>query len=67
MKRYIVSFGQDEIGDWVAKMECRHQQHVRHNPPFVNRPWVLTQEGRERFIGQLLTCKKCAEGAPRDW
>ncbi|HID54037.1 MAG TPA: DUF3565 domain-containing protein [Anaerolineae bacterium] len=46
---------------------CRHQQHIRHNPPLVSRPWVLTPEGREQFLGFELECKKCDEGAPRDW
>ena len=67
MKQAIVGFHLDELGDWVAKMECRHQQHTRHNPPLVNRPWVLTAAGRQRFIGFELECKKCDEGAPRDW
>jgi len=67
MKQAIVGFHQDELNDWVAKLECHHQQHTRHNPPLVNRPWVLTEEGRARFIGYELECKKCDEGAPRDW
>ncbi len=69
MKRHIMFFGldQDEEGVWMAKLECRHNQHIRHNPPFVNRSWVLTAEGRERFIGFQLNCVKCDESAPRDW
>ncbi len=67
MKRAIVFFKQDEEGVWVAKLTCRHNQHVRHNPPFVNRPWVLSAAGRARFVGAELECVKCDEGAPRDW
>ena len=67
LKRHIMFFGQDEEGEWVAQLECRHSQHVRHDPPFSHRPWVLTAEGREQFVGFELECKKCDEGAPRDW
>ena len=67
MKKRIVGYHQDEIGDWVAELECHHNQHVRHNPPLVSRPWVLTMAGRREFIGVALNCKKCAEGEPADW
>jgi hypothetical protein len=67
MKQPIVGYHLDEEGVWVARLQCRHQQHIRHNPPLVSRPWVLTPEGREQFIGFELECKKCDEGAPRDW
>ncbi len=64
MQRVIVGFDQDELGDWRAILACGHRQHVRHNPPFVNRPWVLTEEGRNRFLGAPLECKACDEGEP---
>jgi hypothetical protein len=35
--RKIVDFHQDERFDWVADLECGHQQHVRHNPPWTTR------------------------------
>jgi hypothetical protein len=66
MKRKIVSFHQDEEQHWVARLECGHNQHVRHNPPWTNRPWVVTREGREAAIGAELDCKKCDEGRPPD-
>lgn len=59
MKRRIIGFHQDENGDWVADLECGHTRHVRHNPPWDNRPWVVTPEGREKFLGHELLCKKC--------
>jgi tellurite methyltransferase len=46
---------------WVADLECGHMQHVRHNPPWMNRPWVITPEGRERWLGAELDCKRCDE------
>lgn len=62
--RCIVGFFQDEVGDWVAKLECGHTQHVRHNPPWINRPWVITPEGRAEKLGAMLACKECASGDP---
>ncbi|HVR98923.1 MAG TPA: DUF3565 domain-containing protein [Thermoanaerobaculia bacterium] len=61
MKRKIIGFHQDDQLHWVADLECGHAQHVRHDPPWMNRPWVLTPEGRERFLGVELDCKKCDE------
>lgn len=59
MNRKIVGFHQDEAGDWVADLVCGHQQHVRHNPPWMNRPWVLTLKGRNEFLGSSLNCIPC--------
>lgn len=61
MKRRIVGFHQDAAGDWIADLECGHTQHVRHQPPWTLRPWVLTEEGRAGFLGQELVCVKCAK------
>ena len=66
MKQAIVGFHQDEDSDWVAELVCGHFQHVRHNPPWVNRSWVITEAGRQSKIGFLLQCKKCDDGAPKD-
>jgi len=59
MLRRIIDFHKDEEGDWVADLECGHTQHVRHNPPWMNRIWVITPEGREKHIGFKLDCKEC--------
>ena len=66
MFKAIINYHQDEFLDWVAELECGHFQHIRHNPPWINRPWVLTSKGRSAKINNLLNCKKCDEGAPRD-
>ncbi len=66
MKRRIAGFHQDEFGDWVADLECSHTQHVRHQPPFQMRPWVITEEGRRSRIGVELDCKKCDEEGRAD-
>ena len=65
MNRRIVSFHQDDEHHWVAKLECGHNQHVRHNPPWTNRPWVTTPEGSAATIGAVLDCRKCDEEAQR--
>ena len=57
--RKIIGFHQDEEDYWVADLDCGHTQHVRHNPPWVNRPWTTTEEGRDAAIGKTLLCKKC--------
>ena len=67
MLRKIVDYHQDEEGHWVARLECGHQQHVRHNPPWTSRPWVMTPEGRAAKLGHQLNCRKCEQNAPRDW
>jgi hypothetical protein len=66
LERGIVGYHQDGEGQWVAELECGHDQHVRHLPPWENRPWVMTPEGRASRIGVRLNCKKCNEGRPRD-
>jgi Protein of unknown function (DUF3565) len=63
VERAIVGFHIDEQGDWVAELECGHGQHVRHRPPWELRPWVMTEEGQREYLGQLLQCRKCDEGA----
>ena len=57
----IVGFDRDDVGDWVALLECGHRQHVRHRPPWQERPWVLTPEGREGRLGTSLQCVLCDE------
>ncbi|MFM8552475.1 MAG: DUF3565 domain-containing protein [Nitrospiraceae bacterium] len=66
MTRRIQGFHRDEQGDWVAELECGHGQHVRHQPPWSNRPWVLTTEGRAGRLGTELHCKRCDEPAGTD-
>lgn len=59
MQRRIVGFHQDERDDWVADLECGHGQHVRHDPPWQVRPWVLSPDTRATFIGVMLDCVRC--------
>jgi hypothetical protein len=67
MMRKITGFDRDDVGDWRAKLECRHYQHVRHNPPLITREWILTDEGRDSRLGMELQCMKCDEGTPPDF
>lgn len=59
--RRIVGFHQDEDRQWVAELECGHTIHMRHEPPWQNRPWVLTATDRAQKIGVLLDCVQCAQ------
>lgn len=59
MKRKITSYLQDADGDWVAGLDCGHGQHVRHKPPFINRPWADSAEGRTKMLGTELQCVRC--------
>jgi hypothetical protein len=58
-ERRIIGFHQDQEGDWVAELECGHNQHVRHDPPWQERAWVLSGEGRAGRLGTVLTCRLC--------
>jgi SAM-dependent methyltransferase len=57
--RAIVSFRQDEHGDFIAVLACGHSQHVRHKPPWQLRPWVMTEAGRAQHLGVELQCSQC--------
>ena len=59
MKQAIVDFHKDELGDWVADLACGHGFHMRHDPPWTIREWVLTEEGRRAYLGHILDCRKC--------
>lgn len=65
-KQGMVAYHLDEENHWVAELACGHFQHVRHDPPIVTRPWVLTEAGRTSMLGYELNCKKCDAGAPKD-
>jgi hypothetical protein len=59
LRRAIVGFYQDDVGDWVAELACRHGQHVRHRPPFDERGWILDAAQRAARIGTDLECPLC--------
>ena len=61
MQQAIVGFHLDEEAHYVADLACGHGQHVRHDPPWQNRPWVLTEQGRHEKLGAMLECNKCEE------
>lgn len=64
MHRRIVGYHQNDEQDWVAELECGHSQHVRHDPPWQNRPWVLTPETRAAHLGTILSCRLCDTEPP---
>lgn len=59
MERQITGFNLDNEGEPIALLSCGHAQHVRHNPPFINRPWVVSEEGRNGMMGKMLNCVRC--------
>jgi hypothetical protein len=59
MDRRIVGFHQDEENFWIAELECGHNQHVRHKPPMILRPWVNDKNSRKEKLGTYLPCKAC--------
>ena len=61
MKQPIVDFRLDEEGHWVAVLRCGHGQHVRHDPPWQVREWVLSLEGRTSRLGVTLDCVRCEQ------
>ena len=66
MERPITGFHRDATGHWVAELGCGHDQHLRHDPPWELRPWVVTPEGRRSRLGVRLNCVKCDCGEPPD-
>ena len=64
MERVIVSFRQDDVGDWVAVLDCSHGQHVRlraekHGKLNLTRPEWVADFKREAF---WLAIDKAARG-----
>jgi len=59
MDRRIVGFRQDDERHWVAELECGHSQHVRHDPPWQVREWVLSEATRRGHLGTTLNCVLC--------
>lgn len=64
--RAIRSFHRDAEGHWFARLACGHHQHTRHDPPWIDRAWVVHSLGRIAMLGSTLACRKCAEGAEPD-
>lgn len=57
--RKITGFHQDDLGDWVAELSCLHSRHMRHEPPFQSRPWVIDAAGRQARVGTKIGCPPC--------
>lgn len=66
MNQKIIGYHIDDEKHWIAELDCGHFQHVRHDPPWQNRPWVITEKGRHSQLNTLLNCVKCDNNAPYD-
>ncbi|MET1076902.1 MAG: DUF3565 domain-containing protein [Pseudomonas sp.] len=60
----ILDFYQDAAGDWVAVLSCGHTQHLRHQPPWQSRAWVLDPVQRHAQRGRPFPCGWCAQDSP---
>ena len=61
VQRKSIGLHQDEVQDGVADVACGHQQHVRHTPPWVKRPRVVSPEGRRSRFEYALDCADCEQ------
>ncbi|MET0324788.1 MAG: DUF3565 domain-containing protein [Ilumatobacteraceae bacterium] len=59
VRREIIGFQADDVGDWVAQLDCHHRQHVRHDPPFRLAAWVEDPDERAQHLGTALACPLC--------
>jgi hypothetical protein len=58
-----LDFYQDKEGHWVALLSCGHTQHLRHDPPWQSRQWVIDEKQRLVRIGQPFVCGWCTKAA----
>jgi len=65
-KSTVTGFHLDEDGHWVAELSCGHTQHLRHQPPWQSRAWVMDPVLRQEKIGQPFACGWCAQGSVSD-
>lgn len=59
VERTITGFHEDDCDDYVADLACGHGQHVRHQPPFRLRPWIVDPVQHAERIGATLDCPLC--------
>ena len=57
--RKIADFHLDEDGEWIAELECGHQQQIRHSPPWTINPWITTPQGRLEHLDRDWPCSDC--------
>ncbi|MBA1294306.1 DUF3565 domain-containing protein [Pseudomonas lurida] len=57
----ILGFHLDVEQQWVVELSCGHTQHLRHQPPWQSRAWVLDPLQRSKKIGQRFACGWCAQ------
>ncbi|MBX8502282.1 DUF3565 domain-containing protein [Pseudomonas cichorii] len=62
----VIDFRQDEDDHWIVVLSCGHTQHLRHQPPWQSRAWVLDPQQRQQKIGQGFRCGWCAKSSDND-
>ena len=59
MIRSITGFLPDGSDGWQAELICLHRHPIRHRPPFHQRAWVTSEQGRTEHLGTLIDCEEC--------
>ena len=59
--RRIRGFHKDEEGYWVAELDCGHTRHMRHDPPWQERTWVLWTAFYDEYPGRSRLLTRAAE------
>ena len=65
MDQAVTGFHLDEHQDWVAELACGHNQHVRHQPPWTNRPRVVSPDERAKMLGTAWPAGSVIKAASR--
>jgi tellurite resistance-related uncharacterized protein len=59
VERTITGFRLDALGEWIAELDCGHDQHIRHRPPFEIRPWIRSAKERLARLESKRDCPLC--------
>jgi hypothetical protein len=66
MDQPIIGFRRDVEGHWVAEWRAVTIGTSATIPPWAHRAWVERAEGRAKFLGRVLLCKKSDRSEPPD-
>ncbi|ART79215.1 DUF3565 domain-containing protein [Oceanisphaera avium] len=58
-KQPILAFYSSKGEQWRVELRCGHHQLLTHQPPFHQRPWLLSPALRHAMVGCWLPCKEC--------
>jgi len=61
VSRTIASHRKDDAGTRVLGLDCGHERHVRHSPPWSHYPWALDDAACDRKLGESIECAHCGQ------